>query len=109
MNKAIIFKALAVTLIILSYSCSKEDSISEKSKGFLKYTFTIGSDQKSTINMKCDDEPDAIYISIKDSEHTYIYNLHKFPLIKIGEEFITEEIKLTINNYCETQLVNIIS
>lgn len=99
MNTSIFLKALAIILIILTNSCSKEDNLTETSNGSLEFSFAASNYQTSTANFKCKDEPSAIYISIKDSEQAYVYNLHKFPLIKIGEEYITQEIELAVGNY----------
>jgi hypothetical protein len=45
------------------------------------------------------DDIHSIFISIKDDNSNYVYSLHEMLLLKIWDEFITEQLELIPGNY----------
>ncbi len=100
MKNLLVIKLLVVSFIMLLFSCSAdEDNKPDLSKGTINFKFDIAGNFKSADNMVTEREPKSIYISLKDAEQGYVYNLHKIPLIKFGDEYITEQIELVPGSY----------
>jgi hypothetical protein len=101
MKKITILSWIACLILSLALSCSKKDiDKGDLSEGELSLKFSLASELKSTdVEDIITCTPAAIYISIKDSEAKYVINTKKIPLIKMGDEYITEHIALTEGIY----------
>lgn len=99
MKNSVILNVLILVLVALTSSCSTDKGIDENSQGEVNFSFSYGTDLKSTSTNEVDKEAHAIYITVKDSDDEYILNLEKLPLIKIGDSYITEHIQLNHGDY----------
>ena len=98
MKKLYLVKWLALLVITILFSCSDDNKI-ESVKGIVNFQFKVESNLKSTLKSETENIPHSIYISIKDNANNYVCNLHKLPLIKIGDDYITEQIELVEGEY----------
>ena len=98
MKKNFFYLVIVFVSLLLLTKCSEKKNDSESS-GFVKFSFNAKSNLKSAGGVESEPGPSSIYMTIKDSHGGYVYNLHKFPLIKIGDEYMTEQIELTPDNY----------
>lgn len=100
MKKSIFEVFIALLLVLFLFSCSKENNSTDQFKGTLNLQFEITGNLKSTSNLNClENEISAIYVTIMDSELEYVYNLYKLPLLRMGDNFITEAITLKTGSY----------
>ena len=100
MKKSIFGVFIALFIVLFLLSCSKENNSTDQFKGTLNLQFDITGNLKSTSDLKCsENEISAIYVTIMDSDLEYVYNLYKLPLLKMGDNFITETITLKTGSY----------
>jgi hypothetical protein len=94
---------LIIPLIALLFvSCEKEDyaNYEAKTDGFINITFTRESiDSELKYSFTDETEPKYIVITIKNSDEDYALNAKKFELIKLGDGYFTENIKLEEGAY----------
>lgn len=88
-----------VASMVLVLSCTKETESSETSEGTVTISLSIENELKSALDLNEEQVPESVFISIKDSEQNYVYNLYELVLIKVGEEYVTEELELVIGEY----------
>ncbi len=84
-------------VVLLFFSCENNNNPEVKEKVKL----SIGFDKLSDTQGKLMEvpSPDAIIISIKDSEGEFVYNMEKFNLIKLGNEYLTNNIEFLAGTY----------
>jgi len=93
--KAYSAKFLVITLILVLSSCRREiNEISSNSN----LTFSIEIEDKENGRVESA-MVDAVFISIKDSEGKYIYNMERLNLIQVGQDYLTDNIELSTGDY----------
>ncbi len=99
--KANSIKIVAGLIIAVFFaSCSKDDKLDESGSGVISLGFTAGSTLKST-----EGAIDAVYLSIKDANSEYVYNMERFELIKLNDGYLTENIELEVGDYTVTDFI----
>lgn len=87
---------LLVSITIFFISCSKEETNDINTKGKITLTFTNIQNNLKTTDIE---DVSAIYISIKDSDGEYVYNMQEFALINLNGAYITGNIELEEGDY----------
>ncbi|MEQ8580768.1 MAG: DNRLRE domain-containing protein [Marinoscillum sp.] len=91
------FNALMLLFLSVAILSCKEDN-SGISEGNLSFTLSVttGGTNGRTVESA---SPKAILLSVKDSDGLYIFNQQKFPIYKIGDEYLTENLQFNIGSY----------
>ncbi len=85
-------------LTFLALACMDDKIMPEPDKGTLNLFFANVDDEGSG-RLADDANPSAIFMSVKDEDGNVIFQFKKFSLIKVGDDYITENIEFEVGNY----------
>lgn len=92
-------KKLVYVFALLLFACEDQSDPQATTQHSLTFGFDIAenSNARHSAVPKC--EPEAIIISIKDSQGEQIYAMEEINLVRIGDEYVTQAIELSPGTY----------